>query len=99
MYINEYIPQIKRLCENHQVRFLYVFGSVLTGDFTDESDLDFIVDFQPEDPIEYAENYFEFKFKLENLLSRPVDLLEYRGLKNQRLLKRIDESKKVIYET
>ncbi len=98
MYLDKYTEEIKKLCKQHKVKFLYAFGSVLTGDFSDESDVDFIIDLEPTDPIEYAENYFEFKFKLEDLLKKPVDLLEHRGLKNQHLLENINKSKRVIYE-
>jgi predicted nucleotidyltransferase len=34
----------------------------------------------PADPIDYAEHYFDLKFKLENLLDRPIDLLEEKRL-------------------
>ena len=98
MYLDRYINEINSLCDKHKVKHLFVFGSVLTEKFTDQSDIDFIADIQLVDPIEYAENYFEFKFQLEDLLNRPIDLLEERGVKNSYLRKRIDKTKKVIYE-
>ena len=98
MYLDNYINDIKHLCEKHKVRYLYVFGSVLTSNFSDDSDVDFIIDLKPTDPIEYAENYFEFKFQLEDLLNRPIDLLEHRGLKNRYLIENLNRTKKVIYE-
>jgi predicted nucleotidyltransferase len=98
MYLDNYIGEIKRLCEKHKVRYLHVFGSVLTSDFSDNSDVDFIIDLKPTDPIEYAENYFEFKFHLEELLNRPIDLLEHRGLKNRYLIESLNRTKQVLYE-
>jgi predicted nucleotidyltransferase len=98
MFLENYIEQINRLCENHKVKQLYAFGSVLGKRFSDDSDIDLIVDFQSVDPIDYAENYFEFKFSLQDLLERPIDLLEQRAILNKYLLQSINESKRLIYE-
>lgn len=39
--------QIAELCQRNGIRKLSLFGSVLTGRFTDSSDIDILVDFQP----------------------------------------------------
>lgn len=98
MYLENYINQINKLCKNHKVRQLFAFGSVIDDRFTDGSDIDLIVDFQTSDPIDYAENYFALKFSLEELLNRPIDLLEQRAIQNKYLLQSINKSKKLIYE-
>ena len=97
MYLDNYLNQIKVLCKKHKVRNLFVFGSVLTENFTDNSDIDLIIDININDPIDYAENYFNFKFKLEDLLKRKIDLLEQKALKNKYLIENIDKTKRVIY--
>lgn len=43
--IKKHINKLKQLCELHKVKNLFVFGSVLTDDFNEESDIDFIVEF------------------------------------------------------
>jgi uncharacterized protein len=98
MNINDYISEINELCRLHKVKTLFVFGSILTDKFRPESDIDFIVDINSTDPIDYAENYFDFKFKLQDLLKRPIDLLEEKGLKNNRLIQTINRSKQILYE-
>jgi len=98
MNINDYINDIKELCKLHKIKTLYVFGSVITDRFRPESDIDFIVDIKSNDPIDYAENYFDFKFKLENLLKKPIDLLEQKGLRNRHLIQSINRSKRMLYE-
>ena len=45
----------------------------------------------------YGENYFEFKFALEDLLKRPVDLVEYNAVKNPYFKEELDETKQLIY--
>ncbi|MEJ0056386.1 MAG: nucleotidyltransferase domain-containing protein [Bacteroidota bacterium] len=95
--IETYKEQIERLCKSYKVKSLYSFGSVNTPRFSDQSDVDFIVDFNTTDPLEYSENYFNLKFDLERILSRSVDLLENKATKNPFLRERIDRSKILIY--
>jgi predicted nucleotidyltransferase len=45
----------------------------------------------------YADNYFDLKFSLEDLFSRPVDLLEEKAIRNPVLRRSIDRNKKLIY--
>lgn len=96
-FIEIYQDQIHRLCANHKVKTLYSFGSVNTKRFTNESDVDLVVDFEINDPIEYTENYFDLKFELERILNRSIDLLESKAIKNPFLKENIDKSKVLIY--
>lgn len=97
MYLDNYIIQIKELCKKHKVKYLFVFGSVLTDKFSEKSDIDFIVDIDSNDPFEYADNYFDVKFGIEDLLNRPIDLLEDKAIKNKYLRESIENSKIAIY--
>ena len=97
MYLESYIGEIRILCQKNKVKNLYVFGSVLTDRFTDKSDIDLIVDIDTNDPLDYADNYFNLKFALEDLLSRQIDLLENKALKNPYLRENIDNSKSLLY--
>ena len=97
MYLDNYIEQIKVLCDQNKVKRLFVFGSVLTNRFNESSDVDMLVDIALTDLFEYAESYFDLKFKLQELLNRSVDLLEEKSLKNSYLFENINKSKKLIY--
>ncbi len=99
MYLDNYISQLSEICKLHKVKHLFAFGSVLTEKFTDTSDIDFVVDIESRDPIEYANNYFDLKFKMEDLLDRSIDLLEEKAIKNKYLKLSIDNSKIAIYGT
>jgi predicted nucleotidyltransferase len=96
-FLENYISQIHILCKDSKVKSLYSFGSVNTNQFDDQSDIDFVVDFSTQDPLEYSDNYFNLKFNLENILKRPIDLLENRTIKNPFLKQAIDQSKFLIY--
>lgn len=91
------IDKIQDLCDRHKVAHLFAFGSVLTDKFRPDSDIDFIVDFSDVKLLEYADNYFDFKYSLEGLLKRNVDLLEDKAIRNPFLRKSIDASKMLIY--
>jgi len=61
------------------------------------SDIDLIVDIESNDPLEYADNYFNLKFALQDLLKRPIDLLENKAIRNPFIRSNIDSSKHLIY--
>lgn len=88
---------IKKLCEEYGVRTFSAFGSVTRDDFGSDSDIDFVVDFNENDPFKYTDLYFQLKEKLENLLNRPIDLIEERAVKNKFFKKELDETKILIY--
>lgn len=95
--LNVYNKDIEKLCEQHKVKSLYAFGSVLTNQFNNESDIDLIVDFQEIPVEEYADNYFDLKFSLQNLFQRAVDLLEEKAIRNPYFKENIKKTRKLIY--
>jgi predicted nucleotidyltransferase len=96
--VEENINELVKLCKLYKVRELYIFGSVLTEKFNDNSDIDLIVQFDDIDILEYFDNYMDFKEKLEILLGRPVDLLENQAIHNPIFRKVVDRNKKLVYE-
>ena len=92
------IDRLNELCKNHKVSELYIFGSILTEKFSDKSDIDFLVQFEKIDILEYFDNYMDFKENLEKLLDRPVDLLENQAIRNPVFRKVVDRDKKLVYE-
>lgn len=97
MYLDNYISEIKKLCQANGVKTLYAFGSVLTDRFTEESDVDLVVDIDSGDPFEYTEMYFNLKFTLEDILKRKIDLLEAKAVKNSYFIQELEQTKALIY--
>lgn len=95
--VDKYASDIKRLCAKYKVRRFYVFGSALTPDFNEQSDLDFIVDFEPLDIDHYADNYFNLKFALEDTFKRKIDLLEEKSIKNPYFKSAIANQRQLLY--
>ena len=65
-------PKLAEFCRRHHVRRLALFGSVLRGDFTPESDIDVLVEFEQEYVPGLA--FFTIEQELSELLGQKVDL-------------------------
>lgn len=89
--------ELEELCERHQVKTLYAFGSVLGSNFHEASDLDLLVDFKEIDLKDYADNYYDFKYSLQELFQRPIDLIEEKAVKNPYFREVVDETKTLVY--
>jgi predicted nucleotidyltransferase len=74
--------QLAELCQRHHVERLQLFGSATGRDWdSDTSDYDFLVDFDNKPGIAF-DRYFDFKFALERLFGREIDLVTNKAIKN-----------------
>lgn len=64
---------IASFCQRHHVRRLSLFGSVLREDFSAESDIDVLVEFEAGTSVGYF-GLVEMEMELSDLLGRQVDL-------------------------
>lgn len=87
------------LCKRYDVARLEVFGSAARGlDFDPaRSDVDFLVEFKFGSRLGPLEQFFGFAEALEDLLGRPVDLVEPSGIKNPFIRAAINRSREVLY--
>ena len=85
------------LCKTRHVRELYLFGSILTDQFHDKSDIDILIQFSSVNLKDYFNNYMDFKESLEKLFDRSIDLVENQSIKNPIFRKIVDRDKKLIY--
>ena len=92
------IIKIRNLCIKHKVKELYLFGSYVTDNYKKDSDIDFLVEFEGVDLLEYFNNYMDFKESLESILDKNIDLVENNAIKNPIFRKSIDRNKRLIYE-
>ncbi len=93
-FVEQRMPEIKALMLQHGVERAYLFGSAAKGTMNKDSDVDFIICFPAGmNYVTYADNYFSLAEKLEELLSRRVDLVTEKTLKNPYLLQVINQSK------
>ena len=95
--IDQHKIELDKACMNYKVKELYAFGSILTEEFNLDSDIDFVVSIDSDDPLEYGENYFELKFELERIFKRKIDLLEQKAVSNKLFMDLIDQKKMLVY--
>ncbi len=99
--IKNSIPNIQedltKLCIQYEVKTMYFFGSICTERFDKNSDVDILIGFKDLSIEKYTENYFELHYALEKLFSRKIDLLTENSLSNPYFIKRVNESKQLVY--
>lgn len=90
--------RLAQLCVEYRVRSLRLFGSATTEEFGEDSDLDFLVDFDaPTPPMRPSTQFFGFREELAKLFARPIDLLEYVAIENKHLRASADASSVMVY--
>lgn len=95
--IKNQIEKLRALCEKHNVKNLFVFGSIANQKASKNSDIGFLVEFDNPDPLEYFNNYLSLKSELETLFSKKVDLVEVQTLTNPILKRSIEKDKIKVY--
>jgi len=71
---------------------LEAFGSVVSEEFSPESDIDFLVYFHRDSETNAFRQYFTFKEALEEVLDRPVDLICGNSMRNAVFRNSVNES-------
>ena len=93
-------PQdMSAFCRRHRIRRLAFFGSVLRDDFTPQSDVDVLVEFEPE--ADRRLTYFQLgriQLEMEQLLGRRVELSLANAL-DQSVCDEILQTAEVQYDT
>ena len=87
--------QLDRLCQEYYVTRLAVFGSVMQGEETATSDLDLLVEFEPQKKPGLI-RFFGLQNKFEQIFGRPVDL-NTPGFLNSAFRERVVQDARAIY--
>jgi predicted nucleotidyltransferase len=74
------LQTIEAFCRKHHIRRLSLFGSAARGDFGPESDMDVLVEFQPDARVGFLQ-LSRMQRELTEIFHRPVDLVPRTGLK------------------
>lgn len=74
--------KIAAFCRRNGIRRMALFGSVLRDDFTAESDVDVLVEFEPDKTPGLA--FFTLQDELSEIYGRGVDLHTFRGVEGSR---------------
>ena len=91
--------EIAAFCQRNHIRRLALFGSVLRDDFTPESDVDVLVEFEPDQTP--GLEFITMQDELSEILGRQVDMCTFKGVESSRnwlLREEILSSVEVQYE-
>lgn len=79
--INFPSEEIESFCKRNHIRRLSLFGSILRDDFMAESDIDVLVQFNPDARVSFM-SLGKMQRELSTIFQRPVDLVPQDGLKS-----------------
>jgi predicted nucleotidyltransferase len=71
------IDNKSRLISKYHLKFIGIFGSFTRDDFTEESDIDILIDYEQPIGIEFI----DLAEELEKILNHKVDLVSKKGIK------------------
>ena len=92
------LEAITNACRRHRVARLHAFGSVLRPDYQPgESDIDLLVEFQPDAPDVLYKTYFSLLNELRQSLATRIDLVMVDAIRNPYVKSSIEASKREIY--
>ena len=96
--IKNNIGIIKTLCQKHRVRTLALFGSAADNSMNNNSDIDFLVEFDENiDVLDYADNYFSLLHRLEMIFKKDIELISIKSIKNPIFKTEVYKSKIDLY--
>ena len=96
--VKDKVAQLVMLCKKYRVATMYLFGSAATDAFNEYSDIDFLFSFHSNVTLEeYADNYFDLMFEMEDLFGRKVDLIAENTLSNPYFIHSVEQTKRLIY--
>jgi hypothetical protein len=87
--------EIADFCRRHRIRTFSLFGSVLRDDFRPDSDIDVLVEFEPN----YVPGleFFGMPDELAELFGRKVDVVDVKSLRNPFRRHEILRTHQVVY--
>lgn len=90
-------PEIEAACKRFDVKRLELFGSSVRDDFSEESDVDVLVEFNDVHKPGISDLYFGLAESLAAIFKRPVDLVEVGAVKNPYFRESINKKRVVVY--
>ena len=94
-HVDVHEAAIADFCRRHRIRSLALFGSVVREDFSPDSDVDVLVEFEPGHTPGLA--FFRMQRELSEIFDRPVDLNTV-GFLSQLFRQEILDEAQVVYD-
>lgn len=91
------ISQSADLCRAHGITKLGLFGSVARGEERDDSDIDFLAEFESPTPEHMADRYFGFIEDASRRFGRRVQVLTPRMVRNPFLRRSMERDLTIVH--
>ncbi|MBI5670151.1 MAG: nucleotidyltransferase domain-containing protein [Chloroflexi bacterium] len=88
--------ELAAFCHKYRVRKLSLFGSVLRADFRDDSDIDVLVEFEPDAVVDLFD-IVEMEITLAEMFDRKVDVRTPQDL-SRHFRQRVIDTAEILYE-
>ncbi|MBW3569528.1 MAG: nucleotidyltransferase family protein [Gemmatimonadetes bacterium] len=88
--------QLEAFCRKHKIREFALFGSVLRDDFGPDSDVDVLVEFEPDACFSLLD-FVRMQNELGRLFGREVDLVEKVAVTNPFVRHRIRHNHRIVF--
>lgn len=96
--VSDKLDSLGELCRKHRVARLFLIGSATDDTFdAARSDLDFLVEFQPQERKGFSDVYFLMLKDLEGLFGRKIDLVERHCVSNPFVKASMEKTKVPLY--
>jgi predicted nucleotidyltransferase len=90
------VDRVEAFCHKWKIREFSLFGSVLREDFSPESDVDVLVEFEPDHPWSLYD-VVDMREELATIFGRKIDLVMKGGLRNPIRRREILRTRQVVY--
>ena len=90
------MDKVAAFCQKWKIKEFSLFGSVLREDFRPDSDVDVLVEFQPNHGWGLYD-VLDMEEELRGIFGRPVDLVMKGGLRNPLRRREILRTRRVLY--
>jgi len=100
-YIQDRLPELTEIFKRYQVKKAYVFGSVVTERFNEQSDIDFLIEplgeAEEPDAAVRGEILWDLYYALKDYLQRDIDMVTKNSLQNKYFIQELNETAIPIY--
>lgn len=96
MHVQISPEQIEAFCRKWKIREFALFGSVLRDDFRPDSDVDVLVEFEPDARVSLFD-FVRMQDELSVVFGREVDLVEKGAVRNPFVKNHIRHNRQVVF--
>jgi predicted nucleotidyltransferase len=98
MQIQESVKQrMIDVCKHYRVKELHLFGSALSENLEEITDIDLLVTFERDGFKGAFDQFMGFKEAMEEVFGKPVDLLTSKKFRNPVFHEELEATKELIY--